>query len=137
MDKDEKKFRHLEFIQEAIKRMAANSFSYKQWAITVFSALITINISFLNKGGKELDILLLTIFIIFIFWVLDSWFLRQERLFRDFYDEVRKSEKDMGYKISTDNFNQECLLRTLFRAPNGFLYIALLLATTVLHFLIF
>ena len=83
----EAKLKHLEFIQNVISRMAHNSFLLKGWSITIVGALIGLND---NINGK---IATIGFFLTFMFWALDSYFLRQERIFRARYDEVRKKEE--------------------------------------------
>jgi len=85
----EKKLKHLEFIQNTITRMANNSFLLKGWSITVVGALIG-----LNKDGLDAKVITITTFITFMFWILDAYFLKQERFFRKRYDEVSKKEEE-------------------------------------------
>ena len=114
---------HLEFIQHVIERMGRNSLSCKQFALTLFSALSAVffstpkihNIS-LNKGitlifGGTICIVL------FVFWWLDSWYLRMERKFRRLYDKVRLEEgyPSSPYDMSITGFeDRECFLRAMF-----------------------
>ena len=76
--------KHLELIQAVINRLAQNSFSYKGWAITLVAALFAL-------GAKESSpqYLLVALLPTIVFWGLDAYYLRQERLFRKFYDSVR------------------------------------------------
>ena len=89
----EYKIRHLEFIQAAIDRMANNSFLIKGWCITLVSAL-------LGLAAKDNDqkFIIVVFFPALMFWLLDAYYLRQERLFRKKYDEIGKStaEKRVG-----------------------------------------
>lgn len=79
--------KHLEFIQNIVKRMATNSFILKGWTITLISILFALAINSNNKS-----IVILAIFPTLIFWGLDAYYLRQERLFRKLFDYVRKNE---------------------------------------------
>ncbi|MDD3531455.1 MAG: hypothetical protein PHV99_02630 [Candidatus Pacebacteria bacterium] len=83
----EAKLKHLEFIQNTIKRMAGNSFLLRGWSITLVVAIFTLA-SQNNKTVYFWIALLVTI----IFWLLDSYYLHQERRFRCLYDEVRKKD---------------------------------------------
>src|SRR3989339_280331 len=78
---------HLDYIQNAINRMANNSFLIKGWAITFISLLFILSV-------KESNIwyLILTFLPLFCFWGLDAYYLRQEKLFRKLYDLVRKGK---------------------------------------------
>lgn len=82
------KIKHLEFIQTTIGRMASNLFFLKGWTVTLVSALFA-----LSAKESEPSYGFLAFLIIFIFWSLDGYFLSQERLFRDLYNDVRKLEE--------------------------------------------
>jgi hypothetical protein len=76
-------------IQDIIKRMASNSFNLKTWTVTLIIAVI------LFRSNNE------QIFITFIplisFWYLDSYYLRQEKLFREVYNHTLK------YRLNNDD----------------------------------
>jgi len=82
------KIKHLEMIQAVIDRMASNSFKLKGWAVTLVTAIFTL-------VAKDVDkIYSIIVFIpIIIFWGLDAYYLRQERLYRDLYKKVRSTEE--------------------------------------------
>jgi glucan phosphoethanolaminetransferase (alkaline phosphatase superfamily) len=83
--------KHLEFIQNAITRMAQNSFMCKGWAIAIMAALIAFDSA---RVPREILISapVLAIVVLLSFWFLDSYYLRLERLFRKLYDDVRKND---------------------------------------------
>src|ERR1700730_16424489 len=85
----EKKIKHLEMIQGVINRMANNSFLLKGWCVTLLSALIAL-------AAKDHDkrFILVGYYPIIMFWILDAYFLWQERLFRKLYDKVRALNED-------------------------------------------
>jgi len=100
MDKVDKKMKHLEMILGIINRMAGNSFLIKGWCITLVSALIALG----SKDGNK-RFLLVGYFPILMFWVLDGYFLWQERLFRKLYDGVRGKEEDkIDFSMNTSTF---------------------------------
>lgn len=78
--------KHLEFIQSVINRMANNSLIVKGWSITLISGLFAL--SFLSDVSV---LALLPILPVIMFWGLDAYYLRQEKLFRDLYDQSRKA----------------------------------------------
>ena len=80
----EDKKKHLEFIQLATNRMASNSFILKGWNITLIVGLFALSLKDLSS-----TYLYLAILPAFVFWSLDSYYLRQERLFRKLYDFIR------------------------------------------------
>jgi len=95
--KNEDKVKHLEMIQGVISRMAGNSFLLKGWAVLLVSALFAL-------AAKDTQILFifLAYFPAFTFWILDGYYLRQERLFRALYDKVRAmSEPDIDFSMDT------------------------------------
>lgn len=80
-DMDAEKLKHLDYIQSAISRMADCSFKIKSLVITIVSAIVGICI----KTG-DMNILLVAIVPIVLFWILDSYYLQQERMFREIYN---------------------------------------------------
>lgn len=74
---------HLGFIQNIISRMGANSFLLKGWSITLVAAIFALSVKDADK-----TFIYLAYFPIFLFWVLDTFFLYQERLYRKLYEEV-------------------------------------------------
>ena len=93
----EDKRAHLEMIQAVINRMSVNSFLLKGWSVGLVSALIAAG-SFQDKPL----IVLLAYFPSIIFWALDAYYLRQERLFRALYDQVRAANPEhTDYSMNT------------------------------------
>ena len=85
----EAKLKHLELIQGIINRMASNSFMLKGWSVVLVSALLVL-VS--RQGGNKWA--LVGLFPTLVFWGLDAYFLRQERLYRALYDHVRALPPD-------------------------------------------
>lgn len=83
------KVKHLEFIENIIKRMADNSLSMKKFCLTIFVALMAVNI---NNDSVSMDaqrrISCLLILNTIIFASLDAYYLYLERLYRDLYINV-------------------------------------------------
>ena len=98
----EKKHKHLEFIQLTITRMAANSFLIKGWNITLISALFA-----LSAGGSNLNYAIVSFLPLPVFWVLDGYYLWQERLYRALYDNVRnQNDNEIDYSMNTQAIAQ-------------------------------
>jgi len=96
----EKKHKHLEFIQSTITRMAANCFLIKGWTVTLISALFA-----LSAGNSNLDYVIISFLPLPVFWVLDGYYLWQERLYRALYDQIRiKKEEEIDFTMSTKQF---------------------------------
>jgi len=98
----EDKKKHLEFIQLAINRMASNSFILKGWNITLIVGLFALALKDLSSSYLYLAILPAI-----AFWGLDAYYLRQEKLFRELYDSVRKTKRKEidPYSLSTNSVN--------------------------------
>lgn len=92
------KVKHLEFIQNIIKRMADNSLSMKKFCISIFSAIV---VAYL-KGENLCDISYLLLFNVIVFMFLDTYYLYLEKLFRNLYDTVNEVECSNYYlKVQT------------------------------------
>ncbi len=82
----ESKLKHLEMIQAVVNRMASNSFLLKGWSVTLVSALLA-----LAAANSDRRFVFVAVLPLLMFWLLDAYFLRQERLFRKLYDKVRNA----------------------------------------------
>lgn len=80
---EETRIKHLEFIQNIITRMNSNSFTIKGWMITIVSALLAL---YANSSNEIF--MFIAIVPAFIFWLLDAFYLTQERIFRCLYNDV-------------------------------------------------
>ena len=115
--------KELTLIQDIIKRMASNSFLVKGWAITLIVATL------LFKGSR---IQILIAFIPLIaFWILDAYYLRQERLYLKLYDWViqnRKEKLDNLFDLNTSRFNKQVpsIIKTMFSVTLLYFYCAIL-----------
>lgn len=98
----ENKHKHLEFLQAAISRMASNLFFLKGWSVTLIAALFALSAKDSNKWY-----VLLAYYPLLVFWILDGYFLSQERRFRSLYDCVReKKESEIDFSMNTDPFKK-------------------------------
>jgi len=120
------KQKHLEFIQGIINRLAADSFRIKGWAVVLVSALLVL----LVREGRS-DLALVGFVPVLAFWGLDGYFLRQERLFRALYDQVRQLEEDrVDFSMNTAPFSRTWL-RAIFSTTLCLFYGALAFAVAV------
>lgn len=105
---DENKRKHLEFIQGVITRMNTNSFLIKGWTITLVSALFA-----LASKDANTNYVLVTYIIIPAFWVLDGFYISQERQYRDLYKIVAtKNEDVIDFSMDATSFckgNRTCI----------------------------
>ena len=76
--------KEIDLIQGCISRMAQNSFMIKGWAYMLVVAFVA-----LTAENLDLRILCATgIFLLLIFWCLDAFFLKMEKLYRFKYEWV-------------------------------------------------
>ncbi|HWY19976.1 MAG TPA: hypothetical protein VNX26_02085 [Candidatus Acidoferrum sp.] len=96
----ERKLKHLEFTQAIISRMSGNSFLLKGWSVTLVAALFALAAKDANK-----NYVVVAYFPVLVFWIIDAYFLSQERLFRDLYNNVRKQKDDeIDFSMDTRPF---------------------------------
>ncbi len=93
----EKKQAHLQMIQGVVNRLSQNSFLLKGWSVVLVSALFA-----LAGGDRKIYFIYLAYFPAIAFWLLDAYFLLQERLFRALYDHVRVlKEEEIDFAMDT------------------------------------
>lgn len=128
--KTEIKIKHLEFIQGVINRLANNSFLIKGWTITVFLAGLGF---FLNQ--KQPLALVVIAFVIVIFWFLDSFYLKQEKLYRRLYSDVVKKEQTKPFDMDVSKYNTEISssLLIMFSYPLYILYLPLIVVIVLIY----
>lgn len=85
----DKKLKHLDFIQGVINRMGHCSFLLKGWSVILVSGLFAL-------AAKETNALFVYLAYLpaIAFWILDGYYLYQERLYRQLYDQIRAREPD-------------------------------------------
>lgn len=119
------KLKHLDMIQDTIKRMANNSFLLKGWTVTLVAALIAL----LAKEGDYIYFIL-AFFPIVMFWSLDGYFLRQELLFRKLFDSIRvKNENEIDFSMDTSLYskNVQNWLKTCFSVTLRTFYLGMVI----------
>lgn len=130
----ENKRKHLEFIQSVISRMSTNSFYLRGWSITLVSALF----AFANKDSN-FDYIMITYISTPIFWILDGYYLSQERKYRDLYDVVRLKELkeiDFDMRINLIKKDKNSWFNCIFSMTNFIFYITLMIITLIVMFII-
>ncbi len=130
------KIKHLELIQSVINRMASNSFLLKGWSVTLVAALIA-----LSAKDADKTIVLIAYLPWIMFWTLDAYYLRQERLFRKIYERVIElEEEEINFSLDTKPFKQEVdsWFKTGFSVTLSIfhliLFVAILIVTVILFF---
>ena len=130
----DKKMKHLDFIQNVISRMNSNSFLVKGWAITLVSALFA-----LAAKDANINYVLISYFVIPVFWFLDGFFIATEKQYRELYNEVRqKNETDIDFDMNASSFNtgKNTWLSGVFSKTLIPYYGVSILATLIVMFLI-
>ena len=83
---------HLKIIQTVINRLGRNSLWVKTWSLAL---VVAATMLIITHYARFPHCSLMLIPFILGFWILDGFFLWQERLFRKVYDEVRvQSDSD-------------------------------------------
>ena len=86
MNGTEKVVEHLKMTQAVIDRLGRNSFWVKTWSLMLIAAaMILVAI----QGTQQPYLILMFILPVLAFRILDGYFLWQERLFREVYNEIR------------------------------------------------
>lgn len=131
---EEAKRQHLEFIQNVITRMNANSFQIKGLAITLVTVLMAIYAS-----TKNVTFIFVGILPLLLFWFLDSYYLQQERKFRGIYNDVTGLKKkievkpyEMPIQKYTKELDKQFSYWNVFFSPTiGRLYLSVIFILTL------
>ncbi len=95
--------KHLELIQGVINRMASNSFQLKGWSVVLVSALFA-----LAGAGAKVYFVYLAYLPAIAFWVLDGYFLQQERMYRKLYNvERQKSDPESDFTMDASQYKDK------------------------------
>jgi len=110
----ENKRKHLEFIQNIVSRMASNLFFLRGWTITLIGTMLALFV----KDTTTVHIFYFLIGGVLIFWVLDGYFLSQERSYRDLYNHVAKlKEGEINFSMDISGYQKykkNTLIYTMF-----------------------
>ena len=132
----ENKLKHLEFLQGVINRMAGNLFFLRGWTITLIAALLALFV----KGTNSDYIIYFLLVLVFVFWILDGYFLSQERLYRALYNHVRKlDEKEIDFSMDTSEYKKDkknTLVRAMFSSTLLVFYLPLVGVALLIAYLI-
>lgn len=131
----ENKHKHLEFIQSAVNRMASNLFFLRGWTITLITALFALFVK-----GTNPDYIFIVYFPVAIFWILDGYFLSQERLFRALYNHVRKlDENEINFSMNTSKYKKDKRngwIYSMFSATLLFFYLPMVTIMLLITYLV-
>lgn len=130
----ENKIKHLEFIQLVITRMNVNSFLLRGWSVTLVAALF----AFAAKD-TNIDYVFITYISTPLFWILDGYYLSQERKYRDLYNLIRnkqESEIDFDMNATITNKSKNSWISSIFSITQLIFYGTLITITLVVMFII-
>lgn len=100
LNEDQRK--HLEFIQAVIARLTSSSTATKGWGLTVATA------AFGFSATKAVPVVAgLGLVVVIFFGILDSYYLREERLFRYLYDDARQGKVGV-YSMNKNEYSSKC-----------------------------
>lgn len=86
MGVDDQRVKHLEMVQAVVTRLGQNSFAVRGWSVTLVSVLFAL----IASKDAPPPAALITLVPTAVFWGLDAYYLRQERLFRKLYTAIAK-----------------------------------------------
>lgn len=99
----ESRLKHLDFIQGVVNRLSTNSFLLKGWSVILVSAIFM-----LSDRERDVAFMLLAFLPAMVFWGLDAYFLRQERMYRQLYDKVRLGELEkIDFSMNAEIFAKD------------------------------
>ena len=125
----EKKLKHLEFLQGIINRMANCSFMLKGWSVILVAALLALSAA----TQEKVAFVAISFVPVIVFWILDGYYLWQERLFRAVYNVVRtKDENEIDFKMNPMDFvgGRNTWLSTIFSKTIVLFYLSLIITMT-------
>lgn len=94
--------KHLDFIQAVIARLASSSATVKGWALTVAAFVFGFAATQAVPVVAGLGLVVVT-----VFGLLDSYYLREERLFRYLYDDARQGNIEV-YSMNKNAYSSKC-----------------------------
>jgi len=123
--------KEIDLIQTIINRMAQTSFIIKGWAITMITMI------FAYKSSSDM----IVIIPIMLFWLLDAYFLQQERLYRKLYEwviENRMMNNSHLFSLNTNRFKYEVgsIFEVMFSITLSSFYGMALILNFIYYFLL-
>lgn len=111
--------KEIDLIQAVVTRMANTSFLIKGWTVTMMT--------FIFATKCEPKALPLVFVPILLFWILDAYFLQQERLYRKLYQwvvENRMLSENYLFSLSTARVQDQNkpIIRVMFSTTLGVFY---------------
>lgn len=135
MNGTEKVVEHLKMIQAVIDRLGRNSLWVKTCSLML---IVATTILIAGEYGYFAYVTLIQIPCILGFWILDGYFLWQERLFRQVYDEVRvQSDTDFQMDPLKHRHEPKCSwVSAIFSVTLLIFYLIEIAFTALLFFIV-
>lgn len=97
------RIKHMDYVQDAIKRMASQSASQKNYCITLVTAIV--GAAFVSQIS---DLIYIAMLATMIFGLVDAKYLQVERGFRALYDEVRNASAGVSVDFGMTPHSRRC-----------------------------
>jgi hypothetical protein len=101
--------KYLDFLQQTIARMATMSLQVKTWSIGLVSGILALAAA---KDGEP-RLIAVAFLPAVMLWVLDAFYLEQERRFRGLYDRARVDPGAVTFSMDTRDLSPTPGLRPL------------------------
>lgn len=89
-------------VQNTINRMANSSFLIRGWAVTIIAAMFALAAKDVNA-----QYVLISYFSIPILWILDAFYLHQEKCYRSLFEVIGKRRgQDTDFSMNAREFEQ-------------------------------
>jgi len=127
------KLHYLSMIQSVINRMASNSFLLKGWTVTLVVGLL----AFANIKSMDSKYTLIALIPAIIFWILDGYFLNQERLYIKLYVKATKlkDDEDVNFSLNAKVFEKEFdWLEAIFSTTLSLFYVPIIFVILLILF---
>ena len=132
MNGTEKVVEHLKMTQAIINRLANNCVLVKGWSMTIILAVMVL----ITKHEIQSPYFV-PVFLILPIWILDGYFLRQERLFRQVYSEIRvQSDTDFEMNPTKHRNKPKCSRLSAFFSLTLVIFYSVEIAFTIGVFVI-
>lgn len=96
--------KEIDLIQACITRMAQNSFKIKGWFVSIYAVILAL----LPEKVNVFLVCITLIAVNIIFWYLDGFFLRTEKVYRKIYDWVLEkrpqNNRELMYQLNPSKF---------------------------------
>lgn len=103
-------YKEIDLVQSCINRMASNSFEIKKWTVGIIAILAGLMKQ--DCTTQNVKTCLLFLMVIAIFWGLDAFFLKTERLYRKKYAWIIKERvnKNRDYLFDLNPYEKNMML---------------------------